>query len=93
MEVRHLLMEPWYEVRHFSVETRMSGFSTFYSPACHSNKGQGITLVRVSSYEGTSTVSLAGTCPGLHGISTYHVLSHVPTCSAVFVRNHRHTEL
>ena len=77
MEVRHLLMEPWYEVRHFSVDTRISRLCTAFSPAYHSNKCQGITLVRVSSYEGTSAVSFAGVLAALHDPGTHHVLSHV----------------
>ena len=77
MEVRHLLIEPRYEVRHFSVDTRIFRCCTSNSPAYHSNEGQGITLVRVSSYKGTSTVSCAGVLAALHDPRTHHVLRHV----------------
>ena len=78
MEVRHLLIEPWYEVRHFSVDIRIFRLCTVTQvPAYHSNEGQGIGLVRVSSYKGTSTVSFAEALAALHDPRTHHVLRHV----------------
>ena len=73
-----MLIEPWYEVRHFSVDIRISRLCTVTQvPAYHSNEGQGITLVRVSSYKGTSTVSCAGILAALHDPGTHHVHRHV----------------
>ena len=81
-------------MRDLGVNTQRVRVSTTEAPADDTHQGQRVALSRISGYQGSATVSLAGVFTSSHEAGTDHVGGHVRVHGAALsIREDSHANL